>query len=163
MKIIIIFILSLTFIQANNLKLHNIHTNEKIVLKIKNGEIQNKKEINYFLRDFRTKEVIDIDNNLLKNLYKIIKLNKLEKKEIKIISGYRSSKTNKNLKKEFKKNVAKRSLHMEGKAIDFYIENINLKNIYEKIKKMNLGGIGYYKKDNFIHIDTGKVKFWEIY
>lgn len=160
--IVIVIVILNSVLKANTLKLHNLHTNEKIELKFENDKIKNKKEINYFLRDFRTKEITNIDDKLLKNLYKIIKLNNLEKKEIKIISGYRSFNTNKNLNKKFKNTVAKRSLHMKGRAIDFYIENINLKNLYERIKKMNLGGVGYYKIDNFIHLDTGDIKFWKI-
>lgn len=51
-------------------------------------------------------------------------------------------------------------MHVEGKAIDFYLEGVNLKLLRNEAWKLAIGGVGYYPKDAFIHIDTGKIRKW---
>lgn len=78
---------------------------------------------------------------------------------IEVISGHRSKKTNDMLRRIGRK-VAKRSQHILGKAIDIRIPSVPLKKVREKALSYGAGGVGYYAKSNFIHIDTGRPRFW---
>lgn len=114
--------------------------------------------INNLLRDHRTGETYEIDRNLLDMLqllhYKVDSQN-----EFHVISGYRSPKTNAQLNTQ-SNGVAKRSLHMQGKAIDIRLPGHQLANLRKAALSMQSGGVGYYPKSDFIHIDTGRVRQW---
>lgn len=116
------------------------------------------KNINYTLRDHRTDEIKSIDINLLNTLYSIRK--KLNISEpFHIVSGYRSPETNEYLYKN-RKGVAKNSLHMDGKAIDFRLPDISLPQLRRTAMALKVGGVGYYPCSNFIHIDVGPIRYW---
>lgn len=51
-------------------------------------------------------------------------------------------------------------MHVEGKAIDFYFKGVNLRLLRDEAWKLGIGGVGYYPKDGFIHIDTGEIRKW---
>ncbi len=115
-------------------------------------------ELNTFLRDFRTGDIHSIDPALLNTLYGIQQLSGSQG-DIEIISGYRSPKTNSNLRK-LTKGVAKRSLHMKGQALDIRITDLKTCDLRDIAISLRQGGVGYYSKSNFVHIDTGRVRFW---
>ena len=75
-----------------------------------------------------------------------------------IISGYRSPATNKQLSAK-SSGVAKKSLHMQGKAIDIRLPGTSLKHLRKAAIALQSGGVGYYPKSNFIHVDTGRVRY----
>jgi uncharacterized protein YcbK (DUF882 family) len=76
-----------------------------------------------------------------------------------IISGYRSPATNRKLRKH-SKGVAKSSLHMVGRAIDIRLPGCSLANLRKAAASMKGGGVGYYPQSDFIHVDTGRVRYW---
>ncbi len=76
-----------------------------------------------------------------------------------VISGYRSPKTNAMLH-NISSGVAKRSLHMRGKAIDIRLPGTELKHLRQAALGLHAGGVGYYPNSNFIHVDTGRPRFW---
>mgnify|MGYP003572659472 CR=1 FL=1 len=76
-----------------------------------------------------------------------------------VISGYRSPKTNAKLHSK-SSGVAKKSLHMQGKAIDIRLPGCELKHLRQAALDLKAGGVGYYAKSNFIHLDTGRVRRW---
>ena len=115
-------------------------------------------EINHILRDHRANEMIDIDTKLLDLLY-ILHQAVDSNSPFHVISGYRSPYTNNKLRKQ-DKGVAKRSLHMQGKAIDIRLPDVELKHLRDTAISLQAGGIGYYSKSNFIHIDIGKPRSW---
>jgi len=80
-------------------------------------------------------------------------------KMIHLVSGYRSPSYNEKLKKSGG-NVAKTSTHIDGMAIDFFIEGIDGKILWETIRKVNCCGIGHYG-GKVVHLDSGKPRFWE--
>lgn len=80
-------------------------------------------------------------------------------KPVQLISGYRSLQTNNELRRK-SSGVAKQSYHTRGQAMDFHIEGLQLSNVRKAALKMGAGGVGYYPKSNFIHIDTGPVRTW---
>ena len=110
------------------------------------------------LRDHRSDELTAMDPSLLDLLY-----NLQQKTQghgpFHVISGYRSPSTNNKLRKN-SKGVAKKSLHMQGRAIDIRLPGSELKTLQHAALSLQAGGVGYYPKSNFIHLDTGRVRFW---
>ncbi len=143
------------------ISLFNTHTGENLSVEYcVAGEYSQEalKEIDYILRDFRTGEVKDIDPSLLDLVHAITHRTK-PGAEVHIISGYRSPATNHSLTQN-SNGVAKRSLHMDGKAIDLRIPGCDLRALRKVAWTMQSGGVGYYEKSNFVHIDTGRVRCW---
>lgn len=143
------------------LALLNLHTGESIKATYwAEGQYQISElhAINQVLRDHRTGDVIDIDNNLIELLN--ILHHKIDSNQaFHVISGYRSAKTNAALNK-LSNGVAKKSLHMQGKAIDIRLPGCQLASLQKAALQLHAGGVGYYSKSNFIHIDTGRVRHW---
>lgn len=77
-----------------------------------------------------------------------------------IISGYRSPATNNALRKTSGGGVAKRSLHMDGKAIDIRLVGVDTARLRDAALALGVGGVGYYPGSDFVHIDTGPVRSW---
>jgi uncharacterized protein YcbK (DUF882 family) len=115
-------------------------------------------EISYLFRDFRTGDVHTIDTALLDQLYDLKTLLGV-KKPFHIISGFRSPFTNANLRKRSHA-VAKNSLHTQGRAIDIRVEGLRTKTIRNAAIAMRSGGVGYYPREDFVHLDTGNFRTW---
>ena len=79
--------------------------------------------------------------------------------ELNIISGYRSPQTNASLRAK-SKGVAKRSYHMKGMAVDIRVPNRNVGKVYDAAMDLRVGGVGYYPRSDFVHIDVGPVRRW---
>ena len=116
------------------------------------------KDINQILRDHRTGEVHGMDLPLLDLLVDLHRRTD-SKKPFEIISGYRSPQSNATLVAA-SNGVAKKSLHMQGKAIDVRLRDVKLQNLRENAIAMKLGGVGYYPGSDFVHVDTGRVRQW---
>jgi uncharacterized protein YcbK (DUF882 family) len=143
------------------LTFENLHTGEtlKTVYWANGSYVQgNLADINHILRDHRTDAVKAIDPRLLDLLHEL-KLTVDSRKPFAIISGYRSPKTNAKLRAN-SRGVAKRSMHLEGKAIDIRIPGYNLSHLRQAALSLRGGGVGYYPKSGFIHLDTGRVRTW---
>jgi uncharacterized protein YcbK (DUF882 family) len=147
--------------EERKLSFYNTHTSEHIEVIYKKGEDYNPQaleKINYIFRDHRADKVHPIDPALLDYLYDL--LSKVAYQgDVHIISGYRSPETNNKLRKN-SSGVAVGSLHMQGKALDFRLPGINTKTLRDRALGMKRGGVGYYKKLDFIQIDTGRVRLW---
>ena len=117
--------------------------------------------VNFILRDFRAKE--------LKPFYpKVLDL-RLElggvlhtDQPYHVISGYRSPQTNAMLRTRGGSHtgVASSSLHMIGKAIDIRLPGVKLAHLHDAAMSLKLGGVGYYPSSDFVHVDTGRVRYW---
>lgn len=146
---------------AKTIQLHNIHQN-----KTYNADFYEKDhyklrglfEVNKAFIDHRAHEMTRIDVDLINLLYEINLYVGLDKK-FNVISGYRSERTNANLRRKMK-GVAKDSYHMQGKAVDIYMPGVRLRKIKDAALALKKGGIGYYPKSNFIHLDVGPVRTW---
>ena len=114
--------------------------------------------INHILRDFRTGESKSIDTGLLDLLY-ALRLKLKTEQPFHVISGYRSPATNTALR-EKGRGVAKNSLHMLGKAIDIRLPGIPLPDLRKAALDLKAGGVGYYSKSDFVHVDVGRVRCW---
>jgi uncharacterized protein YcbK (DUF882 family) len=115
-------------------------------------------EINYFLRDFRTGDVHQIDPGLLDILYQL-KRKTGGSSPFQVISGYRCAATNAMLR-QWTTGVAGNSLHMEGRAIDIRLPGVPLRRLRNAALRLQLGGVGYYAASQFVHVDTGRVRRW---
>lgn len=115
--------------------------------------------VDHLLRDFRTEDVGQIDPALLDLLYRLT-LTTGTGKPFEIISGYRSPATNTMLRKTRGGGVAKRSLHMDGKALDIRLVGVDTARLRTAALALGTGGVGYYPDSDFVHIDTGPVRSW---
>lgn len=143
------------------LTMRNLHTNEKVSCTYWiEGEYQFEalQEVNACLRDHRTGDVTQIDPLLLDQVHNLTR-NMEYSGEIHIISGYRSPKTNAMLNKT-SSGVAKKSLHMQGRAIDLRLPRKQLSQVRKAALAQHNGGVGYYPKSNFLHLDTGRTRQW---
>ncbi len=142
------------------LTLSSIHTGETAHTEYYDGQHYLNKglaELNHICRDFRQNEAMMMDRRLYDKLNAIrLKLN-VGDTPIKIISGYRSPATNNMLRQKSSK-VAKKSFHMTGQAIDFYIEGVPMSKVHKAAMSLRSGGVGRYR--DFIHIDTGPTRSW---
>lgn len=147
--------------QPRRLLLHNLHTKEDLDVVYRQGQEFDRRaltSLNYFLRDWRREEVLPIDPRLYDIMAAIAdRLGQAPRFEI--ISGYRSPQTNAMLRRAGG-GAAKRSLHMFGRAIDLRLEGARLRDVREVARQLERGGVGYYPKSQFVHIDTGKVRTW---
>jgi uncharacterized protein YcbK (DUF882 family) len=114
--------------------------------------------INRMLRDFRTGEIKSVDVRLL-DLLHMLSTRFGANIPFHVISGYRSPKTNAMLCRRGT-GVARRSLHMAGKAIDVRVPDLKLAKLRDAALDLRAGGVGYYPRSNFVHLDVGPVRHW---
>ncbi len=148
--------------QYKNLELSflNIHTREKLTICYAPGgcSLDTQEQINIFLRDFRTGEIFPTDPGLLDTLYCIQQQVKGQG-VFEVISGYRSPKTNQYLRRT-STGVAQNSLHMKGRAIDVRFNGLPTRLLRDIATQLGHGGVGYYAKSDFVHLDTGPFRTW---
>ena len=153
---------NLGHLKERRLSFHNLHTGERVstVYWSQGHYVEDGlAEINHVLRDFRTDQVIEMDPQLMDLLHQLRATVGVTKKPFEIISGYRSPDTNAMLRSK-SSGVAKRSLHMEGKAADIRIPGLELGHLRQAALSLKAGGVGYYPKSGFVHVDTGRVRSW---
>jgi uncharacterized protein YcbK (DUF882 family) len=146
------------------LSFFNTHTSERLtVAYCCDGTYQPDalKKINHILRDHRANEIKPIDPKLLDLLHELGGVLETDQ-PFHVISGYRSPNTNGMLRATGGANtgVATQSLHMVGKAIDIRVPGVKLDRVRASARALKLGGVGYYPTSNFVHVDTGRVRFW---
>jgi uncharacterized protein YcbK (DUF882 family) len=115
-------------------------------------------EIDRLLRDFRTSEVRAIDVGLLDLLHRV-RTSLGSQEPFHVISGYRSPGTNAKLASH-SSNVARRSLHVLGEAIDVRLPGRQLRDLHKAAVAQKAGGVGFYPQSDFVHIDVGRVRYW---
>jgi uncharacterized protein YcbK (DUF882 family) len=146
---------------TRNLAFYHTHTGECLDITYARKGIYDAKalkQINRYLRDFRTHEVYPIDTDLLDMLWDIQQELGCEN-TYEVISGYRSPQTNQNLRQQ-SNGVARRSLHMKGQALDIRLTGQNTSLLRDCAISLQSGGVGYYPRSNFVHLDTGRVRNW---
>jgi uncharacterized protein YcbK (DUF882 family) len=115
--------------------------------------------LDHFLRDFRTGEVHPIDPGVLDIAWSLARAVDRPGGIYEIVSGYRSPRTNAFLHARSSE-VARHSLHVEGKAIDLRLEGIDTARLRDAALELARGGVGYYRTSDFVHVDTGRVRRW---
>ncbi|MBG3013835.1 YcbK family protein [Proteus faecis] len=143
------------------LRFNNLNTGETIKAEFFDGKRYNKHELaklNHLFRDYRQNKIKTIDPALFDQIYLLqVMLN--NNKPVELISGYRSLATNNNLRHS-SSGVAKKSYHTRGQAMDFRLVGTELSKVRQVALRMKAGGVGYYPRSNFVHIDTGPVRSW---
>ncbi len=148
-------------LDARQLSFYHTHTEERLdIVYFENGEYVDSalEEINRFLRDFRTGDATVMDPGLLDLIYDI-RENLGSDGTYEVISAYRSPKTNEMLRTRGG-GVARNSQHLLGTAIDVRLEDIPIEVLRDAALAMRRGGVGFYRKADFVHIDTGRVRRW---
>ncbi|MFD0915160.1 DUF882 domain-containing protein [Pseudahrensia aquimaris] len=146
--------------ETRTLRMYYTHTKESITVTYKkNGKYQKSglRKLNRFLRDFRRNEPTRMDPELFDIVWEIYQASG-SRKPIHVISGYRSPRTNKMLRRRGRK-VAKNSQHTRGKALDFFLPDVPVSKLRALALKAHAGGVGFYR-GSFIHVDTGRVRHW---
>lgn len=147
---------------AFNIAFMNIHTGESFAGTYRVGQKYLPdafERINVVLRDFRTNEEFPIDPRVIDIIYRVRQKTGITNRPLEILSGYRSPKTNTMLSKA-SSGVAKNSLHMTGQAIDFRFPGYSTRKLRDIAVELQAGGVGYYRRSNFVHVDTGRVRQW---
>jgi uncharacterized protein YcbK (DUF882 family) len=139
----------------------NLHTPESLEVEFLRGDAyvpEALAAIQVLLRDYRNGEQHEIDPKLLDYLYDVASHLGVDP-VFSVISGYRSPQTNA-LLRERSNGVARYSLHLEGRAIDVRLAGVDCADLAERALSMTRGGVGYYRKSDFVHLDTGSFRTW---
>ena len=116
------------------------------------------KEVNHFMRDWRSNEVIAIDPRNLDILAASHRLMDVSEPYM-MLSGYRTAATNAMLRSKSRR-VAKNSLHIVGKAADLRLKSRSVGQMAAAAEACASGGVGRYSRSNFVHMDCGPVRQW---
>ena len=147
---------------SRTLAFDHTHTGERISLVYAVGERfvpEALTTLNGFLRDHYSGKVGMIDPQLFDLLFQVRRELGTDQ-PFQVISGYRSPATNSRLRNTRGGGVARHSLHMDGKAIDIRLAGVPLADVRDAAKSLQGGGVGFYESDQFVHIDTGRVRYW---
>ncbi len=149
---------------TRTISLYQTHTKESLTITYKvNGRYipSAMEKLNYILRDWRRNEIIRIDPKTIDLVWEL-HADLGSTRPVHIVSGYRSPKTNAFLKR-IGRNVAKKSQHMLGKAMDVYFPDVPTDRLRNSALVRQIGGVGYYPTSGsrgFVHLDSGKVRMW---
>ncbi len=149
------------YAMTGSVTFHNPHTGEHFAGIYRQGDTYLPdafERINHVLRDFRTGEAFPMDPHVL-DIVSIIQTRMGTGKPIEVISGYRSPKTNAMLR-EASTRVAKNSMHMYGKAMDIRQDGYSSARMRDIARSLQGGGVGYYRRSDFVHVDTGQIRHW---
>ena len=149
--------------ETRTLSFHHTHSDEDLTVTFKrDGRYDEEalKQLNHFLRDWRSQEQTTMDRRLFDILWEVYR-DVDGKKPIQIISSYRSPATNAMLRRR-SSGVARFSQHMLGHAMDFFIPDVPLEQIRAAGLRLQRGGVGFYPTSGspFVHLDTGSIRHW---
>jgi uncharacterized protein YcbK (DUF882 family) len=145
-----------------SLKLFNTHTNETASVVFKRGDQFDAAalvSLNQLLRDHRNGEVHEIDPRLFDQLHDLALAAHCDP-HFEIISGFRSQESNDKMSAKPGSGVAKKSLHMQGRALDVRLKGCACSELRDLALAAKQGGVGYYQRSDFVHIDTGAFRTW---
>ena len=147
---------------ARELALHHTHTGERIALAYAIDDSYVPEALgalNHFLRDHYSGDVGTIAPPLFDQLHRLHQVLGAAQ-PFQVISGYRCPETNNTLRLTRGGGVAKRSLHMDGRAIDVRLPGVALADLRDAALALGAGGVGYYPGQQFVHLDNGPVRRW---
>jgi uncharacterized protein YcbK (DUF882 family) len=148
--------------RARRLSFHNLHTEERLAVTYWERDAYVPaalQEIDAILRDHRTGEIRPIAPALLDLVHALIgRLGGL--RTIQVVSGYRSAATNAQLHAADPVRVAEGSLHLNGEALDLCVDGRSLRKVRDAALALAAGGVGYYPRTGFVHVDVGRPRMW---
>jgi uncharacterized protein YcbK (DUF882 family) len=145
-----------------HLELHNTHTNETASAVLVRGAQLDANTLAIFrnvLRDHRNGESHEMDPRLYDQLHALALAAHCDAR-YEIISGYRSAESNDKMSSRPGSGVAKKSLHMQGRALDVRLKGCPCSDLRDLALAAKQGGVGYYQRSDFVHIDTGAFRTW---
>lgn len=148
--------------RARVLSFHHMHTDERVAVTYRVGDNYQRsalQKLNHFFRDFRTGDTVAMDPRLLDLLYDVKAHLGDTDARYDVLSAYRSPRTNRMLRAT-NRGVAKNSLHLTGQAIDVRFPDLPTRRIRDAAVSLARGGVGYYRRSDFVHLDTGSVRRW---
>ena len=154
--------ISLGIPAQRDLSMHHTHTREKIALTFALGGRYVPEaliDLDHFLRDHYSGLTGRMDPGLY-DIMHALRASLKARAPYHIISGYRAPATNERLRTTRGGGVARRSLHMDGKAVDLRLPGVPLKELRDAALDLKRGGVGYYPGSDFVHVDTGRVRSW---
>ncbi len=143
------------------LSFFNTHTSDRLTLPyFADGGyiVESLARLDRFLRDHRTGEEHSIDPTLFDLLHDL-RAATGARGPFQVISAYRSPRTNEMLHTA-SRGVARRSLHLSGRAMDIRVSDVSSAVLRDAAKELGRGGVGYYRQSDFVHVDTGRVRAW---
>jgi len=146
---------------TRSLHLVNEHTGDDVKVVYYTHGIymhDNLARLNNLMRDRRANLATQMDTTLYDQLF-LLQRELGTDEPVHVLSGFRTEATNAKLRKR-SKSVAKFSLHMAGRAADIYIPGYSAQKIQSTAVAMMAGGVGLYSRSNFVHVDTGDVRYW---
>lgn len=149
-------------VPERSIKLFNTHTKETVGAVYRRGteyDVDALARLKQVLRDHRNGESHDMDPKLYDQLHDLALAARREP-HYEIISGYRSPESNNKMSARPGSGVSKKSLHMQGRAIDVRLKNCPCSTLRDLALAAKQGGVGYYEKSDFVHLDTGSFRTW---
>ena len=146
------------------LKLHHLHSGETIDVVYRIGDTYVPgaiDQLDYFLRDSRTQDEKAYDPSEFDLLHNL--MTRLGKPHgmIDIVCGYRTPWSNEFLRSRSRSTgVAKNSQHVQAKAIDIRVPGVRTRRLRDVALSLDAGGVGYYPRSQFVHVDVGPVRKW---
>jgi uncharacterized protein YcbK (DUF882 family) len=148
--------------EEGHLRLYHTHTGERLDVTYRRGSTylpDALSKLDGFLRDHRTGAIHHFDPRLFDLLSTLTAATGHPEGEIYIICGYRTPWSNEFLRTHTS-GVAKHSLHMEAEAIDIRLPGVKTSHLRDTALALGRGGVGYYPRSDFIHVDLGRVRRW---
>jgi uncharacterized protein YcbK (DUF882 family) len=145
------------------LRMLHTHTGERIdVVYAEEGALlpDALRALDRFLRDHRTGDVHAIDPQVLDIAWSVARAVDRPAGEFEVICGYRSARSNEMLRTTGSGGVAKRSLHLSGRAIDLRLPGVDLRALRGAALALGRGGVGFYPASGFVHVDNGRPRAW---
>ncbi len=146
---------------VRKLSFYHTHTSEELSVTYYVGgqyDVAALRELNHFLRDFRTGDEIEMDPGVFDLLFDI-QQNSRSTGVYQVISAFRSPATNEMLRSR-SGGVARNSQHLLGKAIDIRLTDLDTAALRDVALALQRGGVGHYGDSDFVHVDTGPVRRW---
>lgn len=146
----------------HRLRLFHTHTNEHLDIVYRRGDVyltEALSRLDRFLRDHRTGDVHHFDPRLFDLLSDLTRTTGRADREIHVICGYRTPWSNEFLRTH-SSGVALHSLHMEAEAIDIRLPGVKTAEVRKQALELGRGGVGFYPRSDFIHVDVGRVRRW---
>ena len=157
-------VMPMSFGHIYHLKLHHLHTDENLDVVYRVGDTYMPgaiEQLNHFLRDHRTEDDANYDPKEFDLLYSLMGKLGRPNGEIDIVCGYRTAWTNHMLRtRSPETGVAEHSQHIVGKAIDIRVPGVSTIKLRDAALSLDAGGVGYYPRSQFVHVDVGPVREW---
>lgn len=146
------------------LRFYHTHTGERLDVVYRRGDQYIPSalaELDHYLRDHRTGDEHHFDPRLFDLLHDLTASLGDSGGEIDVVCGYRTPWSNEFLRtRSAHTGVARHSLHMQAEAIDIRLPGIDTSELRNAALRLHRGGVGYYRRSNFVHVDVGRVRQW---